>query len=45
VSAKCAGPAGLDDIRDGLARLGYREADIQAIMRDNLLRLIARVWK
>ena len=45
LSGKYVSPAGLDDIRDGLARLGYREADIQAIMRDNLLRLIARVWK
>ena len=45
LSGKYVSPTGLDDIRDGLARLGYREADIQAIMRDNLLRLIARVWK
>ena len=44
LSGKYISPAALDDIRDGLAQRGYTDADIRAIMRDNLLMLIKRVW-
>ncbi len=45
LSGKYISPAALDDIRDGLAQRGYTDADIRAIMRDNLLALIKRVWR
>ena len=44
LSGKYLSPAALDAVRDGLAQRGYRDDDIRAIMRDNLLALIKRVW-
>ncbi|MDO4642816.1 MAG: membrane dipeptidase [Cardiobacteriaceae bacterium] len=44
LSGKYVSPSGLEEIHKGLQQRGYHEADVKAIMRDNLLRLIANVW-
>lgn len=45
LSGKYLAPEALAEIHGGLEKRGYSRADIQAIMRDNLLNLIHRVWK
>lgn len=45
LTGKYLPPEALGEIYQGLAQRGYREADLHAIFRDNLLNLIARVWK
>ena len=45
LSGKYLPPEALGEIAIGLEKLGYPEAAIRGILRDNLLNLIARVWK
>lgn len=45
LSGKYMPPEALPEIHALLAQRGYKDADIAAIMRDNLLGLIATVWK
>ncbi|UJF23849.1 dipeptidase [Suttonella sp. R2A3] len=44
LTGKYVAPEGLPRIAEGLAKMGYKDTDIAAIMRDNLLGLIKRVW-
>ena len=45
LTGKYVAPEGLPRIAEGLSKMGYSDADVQAIMRDNLLDLIKRVWR
>lgn len=45
LSGKYLPPETFGEIATGLEKLGYRQADIRGILRDNLLGLIARIWK
>lgn len=45
LSGRYISPAALPEIAELLAQLNYTNAQIEAIMRDNIVRLIARVWR
>lgn len=45
LSGKYLPPEALGEIAIGLEKLGYPRADIENILRNNLLNLIQRVWK
>ena len=45
LSGKYISPEGLMSIGEELAKRNYTEAQIDAIMRGNILRLISQVWK
>lgn len=45
LTGKYVAPEGLLRIAEGLAKMGYGDEAIAAIMRDNLLNLIKRVWR
>lgn len=44
LSGRYIAPEGFPELVEGLSQRGYTTQDITAILRDNLLRLIQRVW-